>query len=158
MAGQIIEPVLLSCALSEFCDDAQSNWVAADTGQMLTQKVGGSAEVAGGRRADYFDVMTFPVHLPTAAHSIRRCFGESGEISDGELENGIGPDGLPERSYRLGRIRGLLRLAIEGGRLGVGRDHPTVVLDRRTSRIRLAAASVGPFSVGVHDYQVALVT
>ncbi len=41
MLGQIIEPVPLSCALSEFRDDAKSDWVAADTGQMLTQKVGG---------------------------------------------------------------------------------------------------------------------
>ena len=60
MAGQIIEPILLSCALSEFCDDAQSDWVATDAGQMLMQKVGGSAEVTGGRRADYFDVMATP--------------------------------------------------------------------------------------------------
>ena len=66
---QIIEPIPLSYTLSEFCDDAQSDWVAADTGQMLTQKVGGSAEVAGGRRADHIDVMAFPVHLP-AAHGI----------------------------------------------------------------------------------------
>lgn len=36
MAGQIIEPIPLSCALSEFCDDAQSDWVAPNTGQMLT--------------------------------------------------------------------------------------------------------------------------
>jgi hypothetical protein len=56
----------MSCAVSEFCDDAHSDWVAADAGQMLTEKVGGSAEVAGGRRADYFDVMAFPVHLPAA--------------------------------------------------------------------------------------------
>lgn len=36
MAGQIIEPIPLSSALSEFCDDAQSDWVAPNTGQMLT--------------------------------------------------------------------------------------------------------------------------
>jgi hypothetical protein len=66
--NQIIEPIpiTLPSALSKFCDDAQSEWVAADTGQMLTQKVGGSAEVAGGRSADHIDVMAFPVHLPTA--------------------------------------------------------------------------------------------
>jgi len=33
---------------------------------MFPQKVGGSAEVADGRRADYFDVVAFPVHLPAA--------------------------------------------------------------------------------------------
>jgi hypothetical protein len=37
VAGQIIEPIPLSRALSQFCDDAQSDWVAADAGQMLTQ-------------------------------------------------------------------------------------------------------------------------
>ena len=63
MAGQLIEPIPLSCALSEFCDDAQSDRVAADTRQMFTQEVGGSAEVAGGRGADHLDVMAFPVHL-----------------------------------------------------------------------------------------------
>ena len=47
VAGQIIEPIPLSRAPSEFSDDAQSDWVAADTGQMFTQKVGGSAEVTG---------------------------------------------------------------------------------------------------------------
>ena len=69
VADQIIEPCALSGALSEFCDDAQSEWVAADTGQMLTQEVAGSAEVAGRRGADHIDVMAFPVHL-SAAHGI----------------------------------------------------------------------------------------
>ena len=89
LAGQIIEPVALSGALSELCDDAQSDRVAADTGQMLTQEVGGSGEVAGGRRADDLDVVAFPVHLP-AADGTRGCFGEGAEIGDGEPEGRIG--------------------------------------------------------------------
>ena len=72
---KIIEPMTLSCALSEFYDDAQSDRVAADAGQMLTQKVAGSTEIACGRRADYFDVMAFPVH-PVAADGTQGCFGE----------------------------------------------------------------------------------
>jgi hypothetical protein len=45
VVAQIIEPISLTCALKEFCDYAQSEWVASDTGQMLTQQVGSSAEV-----------------------------------------------------------------------------------------------------------------
>jgi hypothetical protein len=139
VAGQIIEPISLSGAQSEFCDDAQSDWVAADTGQMLTQKVGGSAEVAGGRRADHFDVMALPVHLP-AADGIRGCFGEGAKIGEGELEGRIGPDSVPEGRYRVRRVHGLLRLAIEGGGLDVCSHRPTVVLDRGTGRGRLATS------------------
>ena len=143
-AGHAIEPTPLSGALSEFRDDAQSDWIAADTGQVLTQKVGGSAEVAGRRRADHLDVMAFPVHL-ASAHGIRGCFGEGGEIGDGELEGGIGPDRVLERRDRVKRVHGLLRLAIEGGSLDVCRQRPTVVLDRRTGKDRLATAGGGLF-------------
>ena len=79
----------MSCAPSEFGDDAQSEWVAADTGEMFTEQVGGSTEVAGGRRADHFDVMAFPVHRATA-DGTRGCFGEGVEIGDGEPEGRIG--------------------------------------------------------------------
>jgi hypothetical protein len=153
VAGQIIEPIPLPCALSEFIDDAQSDWIAADAGQMLSQKVGGAAEVAGRRRADYFDVMAFPVHLP-AARGIRGCFGEGAEIGGGELEGGIDPDGLPERRYRVGRVDGLLRLAIEGGSLNVCSDRPTVVLDRSAGAGRLALAGAGVFGFLRHGSQV----
>jgi hypothetical protein len=153
VAGQIIEPIPLSCALSELCDDAQSDWVAADTGQMLSQKVGGSAQVARGRRADHFDVMAFPVHLP-AAHGIQGCFGEGGEIGDGEPERGIGPDRLPERRYRVKGVHGLLRLAIEGGGLDVCSHGATVVVDRGAGPGRLAAAGGGLSWFLGHGYQV----
>ena len=55
------------------------------------------------------------------------------EIGDCEPERRIGRDRITERRYRLGRVRSLLRLAIEGGGLDVCRDRPTVVLDRGTS-------------------------
>ena len=142
-AGHAIEPTPLSGALSELRDDAQSDWIAADTGQVLTQKVGGSAEVAGGRRADHLDVMAFPVHL-ASVHGIRGCSGEGGEIGGGELEGGIGPDRVLERRDRVNRVHGLLRLAVEGGSLDVCRQRPTVVLDRGTGN-RLATAGGGLF-------------
>jgi hypothetical protein len=155
VAGQIIEPISLSGALSELGDDAQSDWVAADAGQMLTEKVGGSTEVAGGRRADHFDVVAFPVHLP-AAHRTRGCSGEGAEISDGELEGGIGRYCVTERRDGVGRIGGLLCLAIEGGGLNGCRDRPTVVLDRGTDRVRLATAGCGLYWVAMHNWQVGL--
>jgi len=112
---------------------------------MLTQKVGCSAEVAGGRSADHFDVMAFPVHLP-AADGIRGHSGEGAEIGDCKSERRIGRDRVTERRYRIGRVRGLLRLAIEGGGLDVCRDHPTVIIDRGTSnRGRPDTAGVRPF-------------
>ena len=85
--GEVLKP--LPRANAKIGDDAQSEWVAANTGEMLTEQVGGSTEVAGGRRADHFDVMAFPVHL-AAADGTRGCFGDGGEIGDGEPEGRIG--------------------------------------------------------------------
>lgn len=152
---QIIEPIPPSCALPEFCDDAQSDRVAADTGQMFTQEVGGSAEVAGGRRPDHLDVVTLPVHRATADEA-RGRFGESTEIGDSELEGGIGLDRVLERGDGPGCIGGLLSLAIEGGGLDVCRDRATVVLDRGTARGQLVTAGVGLYRVAMHNYQVGL--
>ena len=106
---------------------------------------------------DHFNVMAFPARL-MALHGLRRRFGKCAEIGDGQPEARIGYDRVPECLYGGERVRGQLRLAIEGGSPKVGRDHPTVVLDRTTSRGRLATAGVEPFSVAMHDYQVALVT
>ena len=99
-APEIIEPVPVSSAPSEFGDDAQGERVAANTGEVLTEQVGGSTVIAGGRRADHFDVMTFPVHLATADDA-RGRFGEGVEIGDCEPERRIGRDRVTERRYRL---------------------------------------------------------
>jgi hypothetical protein len=155
VAGQIIEPIPLSCALSKFYDDAQSDRVASDTCQMLPQKVGGSAEVAGRSRPDYFDVMAFPIHQ-AGAGATRGCFGKGAEIGDSEPEGRIGPDRLTERRDGVGRIGGLLCFAIEGGGLDVCRDHPTVALDRGTGKDPLATAGGGLFWFLRHGYQVGL--
>jgi hypothetical protein len=158
VAPEIIEPVAVSSALLEFGDDAQCERVASNVGEVLTEQVGGSTVIAGGRRADHFDVMTFPVHLATADDA-RGRFGEGVEIGDCEPEARIGYDRVTERRYRVGRVRGLLRLAVEGSGLHVCRDGPTVILDRGTSsRGRLDTAGVGLFLVAMHDYQIALVT
>jgi hypothetical protein len=158
VAPEIIEPVPVSSAPSEFGDDAQRERIAANTGEVLTEQVGGSTVIASGRRADHFDVMTLPVHLATVDDA-RGRFGEGFEIGDCEPESRIGRDCVTERPYCVGRVPGLLRLAIEGGGLGGCRDRPTVVLDRGTSSGGgLGTACVGPFWVAIHDYQAALVT
>jgi hypothetical protein len=157
LGAEVLEPIPVSCAPSEFGNDAQSERVAANAGEMFTEQVGGSTDVAGGRGADHFNVMAFPVHRP-ANGGTWGCFGDGGEIGDGEREAGIGHDSVPERLYGDGRVRGLLCLTIEGGSLDVGRDHPTVVLDRRSSWDRLATARIGLFWAAMHDYQVALVS
>ena len=63
VAPQIIEPVPVSFAPSEFGDDAQRKWVAANAGEMFAEQVGGSIVVAGCRCSDHLDVVTFPAHL-----------------------------------------------------------------------------------------------
>jgi hypothetical protein len=156
LGAKVRELIRVSCAPSDVHNDAQSEWVAASAGEMFTEEIGGSIDVAGDRGVDHLNMMAFPARLP-APHGHRGGFGECIEIGDGEPEARIGCDRVPERLYGGGRVYGLLRLAIEGGSLKVGRDHPTVVLDRTTSRGRLDAAGGWPFSVVMHDDQAALV-
>jgi hypothetical protein len=157
LGAEVLELILVSGAPSEVANDAQSEWVAADAGEMFTEQIGGSTDVSGGHGADHFNVMAFPAHRAATGRT-RRCFGDGGEIGCGEPEARIGHDRVTECLYDDRRVGGLLCLAIEVGGLEVGCDHPTVVLDSRTSRGRLATAGVGPFRIASHDYQVALVT
>jgi hypothetical protein len=154
---EVLEPVPVSAAASEVGDDAQSEGVAADAGEMFTEQIGGSTDVAGARGADYLNVMALPAHR-AATGGTRRCCGQGGEVGDGEPEVRIGCDRASERLYGGGHLCGLLCLAIKGGGRDVGRDHPTVVLDRRATRGRLAAAGVGWFGVAMHAYQGGLTT
>ncbi len=155
---EIIEPVPVPSAPSELGHDTNRERVAADTGEVLTEQVGGSTVVSSGRRADHFDVMTFPVRLATTDNARGRS-GEGVDIGDCEPEGRIGRDRSTQRRYRVGRVRGLLRLAIERGGLGVCRDSPTMVLDcGARSGGELGVACVGPFQVAIHDNQVAFVT
>jgi hypothetical protein len=157
-APEIIEAVPVPCAHSELGDDAQRERVAANTGEVLTEQVGGSSVIACSRRADHFDVMTFPAHLTTVDYAQGRC-GQGVKVGDREPERPIFRERVTERLYRLGRVSGLLRLAIEGGGLGIRRDRPTVVLDRGTSSGGgLGTARVRPFQVAIHVSQVALAT
>jgi len=144
LGAEVLEPFPVSCAPLEVGDNAQSEWVAADACKMFTEQIGSSTDVAGGRGADHFDVMTFPAHR-VATREASRCFGHGGEIGDGKPEVRIGDDRMKERLHGDGRVRCTLCSAIEGRGLDCGRDHPTVVLYRRTGRGRLATAGVGLF-------------
>lgn len=129
--AELLEPIPVSCAPSEVGDDAQSERIAANAGEMFTEQVAGSPDIAGGRSADHLNMMSFPAHVATGPRA-RGCFGDGFEIGDGEPEVGIGGDCEPERGNRVRGVYGLLSLAIEGGGPGVGSDRPTVVLDRWT--------------------------
>ena len=157
LGAEVLEPFPVSCAPSEVGNDAQSDWVAANAGEMFTEQISGSTDVAGGRGPDHFNVMAFPAHR-AATDGTWGCFGVGGEIGDRESEVRIGHGRVTECLYGYGRVGGLLCLAIIGGGLEVGGDNPTVVLDSWTRRGRLATAGVGPFWVAMHDCQIALVT
>ncbi len=111
LGAEVSEPTPVFCAQSEVGNDANSERVAADAGEMFTEQIGGSTDVAGGRGANHFDVMAFPAHGATTGGTWR-CSGHGGEIGDGEPEARIGYDRATERLYGVGRINGLLRLAI----------------------------------------------
>jgi hypothetical protein len=157
LGADVLKPNPVSCAPSEGGHDAQSERVAANAGEVFTEQIGGATDVARRSSADHFDVMAFPANQ-AATGGTWGCFGDGGEISEGEPEARIGFYRMTERLYQDRGVRGLLCLAIEGGGLNVGRDHPAVVLDRGTGRDRPATAGVGPFWIAMHDNQVALVT
>jgi hypothetical protein len=145
VVSEIIEPIAVSGAPSEVGNDTQCERIAANAREVLTEQVGGPTVIANGRRAHHFDVMTFPVQLATVDDG-GGCFGEGVEIGDCEPERRIGRDRVTERRHRFGHLRGLLRLAVEGGGLGVCRDLPTVILDRGiSSRSRLDTSGGGAF-------------
>ena len=98
LGAEVLKPIPVSCAPPEVGDDAQSERVAANAGEMLTEQIGGATDIAGGRSADHFNVMAFPAHH-AATGGPWGCFGDGGEIGDGEPEALIGFDRVTERLY-----------------------------------------------------------
>jgi hypothetical protein len=78
LGAEVLEPVPVSCPPSDVGNDAHSEWVAANAGEVLTEQIGGSADVAGGRGADHFNVMTLPVNLVDHRWDLGG-FGDSGD-------------------------------------------------------------------------------
>lgn len=129
---KVTEPTRVAYAMLEFGDDTQREWVTADVGEVFTEEVGGSSQVAGGCGSDYFDVMTFPDQL-AATDGIGGCVGEGGEVGNGEPEAGIGPHSPPQRRYRIRPSHGMLGLSVKGGGPGARSDGSTMLLDRGAS-------------------------
>jgi hypothetical protein len=94
LTGQIVKLSHCSDALGEIHDDAHREGIAADAGDQLAQQVGGTVEIVGGRAADYFDVVAFPVHLPACDGAQSRS-GYGVEIGDSERKGAIRGDGDP---------------------------------------------------------------
>ena len=138
---EVLKAPPISRSPPEVCNDPNSEWVATNVGKVFAQHVGGSAELSGGRGADYLDVMALPVHLTTADGS-RRCFGDGIEIGDSQAKGRIGLDRETKRHQRVGGVLGQLRSAIVGGGAIVSGDHPTVVLGGRP-RVGRPTASIG---------------
>ena len=86
-------------------------------------------------------------------YGTRGCLCYGFKIGDGEPKGRISVDRVTQRGHRLGRVHGLLRLAIEGGGLHRGGDDPTVVLNRGPVGDWVAAPA-GFLLILVHDCQV----
>jgi hypothetical protein len=63
LACEVLEVVVRPLRLAQPGDDAEGERVAADTGEVLAEKVDGSLAVAGGCGAYDLVVVAFPVHL-----------------------------------------------------------------------------------------------
>jgi hypothetical protein len=63
LACEVLEVVVRPLRLAQLGDDAEGERVAADTGEVLAEKVDCSFAIAGGRSAHYFAMVAFPVHL-----------------------------------------------------------------------------------------------
>ena len=88
---EVLRPSGMSHALSEVGDDASSEWVAANAGEMLTEEVGGATDVAGSSGTDQFDVVAFPAHQE-ATDGARDCLCHRVEVGGGEPKGRIGVD------------------------------------------------------------------
>ena len=125
--GQVLEVVARARGRLEPGGDADGERVAADTGEVLAEQVSGSRGLAGGCGGNHFDVMALPVHRP--ASGLMTGVRVEHQIGDGEAEIGVGADEA-QGCGGPARVGCSLRPAVPRGRLGVGSDHPAVVLNR----------------------------
>jgi hypothetical protein len=92
-AAEVLGPSGMAHTLSEVGDDASSERVAANAGEVFTEEVGGATDVASGSGADHFDVVAFPVHL-VATDGSRGCLRDGVEVGGGQPKGRIGVDGV----------------------------------------------------------------
>jgi hypothetical protein len=100
VGGEVLENTWISRATSEVDDDSNGEWVAANAGEMLTEQVGSSSDVAYSRRAHDLDVMAFPIHLAAVGRT-RAAVGKGVEIGDGDRELRISLYREAERRHRV---------------------------------------------------------
>ena len=126
-ACEVFEVLVDPFRLSHLGDDPEGERVAPDGSEVLAEQVGRSLAVAGGRSADYLDVVAFPVHLP-AAVTLGRGSGNGGEVGEGELERRVGFDGVAQRCGGVWAVGGLLGLPVPRRGLQACGDRAAVVL------------------------------
>jgi hypothetical protein len=153
LTGQVVKLSPLSGALGEIDDNVHRQGIASYGGEEFTEQVGGSIEVAGGRAADYLDVVAFPVHL-SARNGTRGGSGYGVEIGDREPEGGIRGGGEPECRSGSAKVGRPLRMSVPRRRWPGGSDDATVVVDCRPGCRRMGRAT-WLLTLGlVHGYQV----
>jgi hypothetical protein len=130
MAGQVLEVVVVSRGLPEHGGDAEGEGIAADAGQVVAEQVSCSAGIAGGRRADHFDVVALSGHLLVTGTVARRS-GDGVEVGDGEPEGRVVVDGEPQRRGGQARVSGALCLPVPRSSPPLCGDHAAVDVNRR---------------------------
>jgi hypothetical protein len=152
LVGDIVQ-VVSGNRLSELSGNAIGQRVAADTGEVLAQKVSRPYGVACSGQADDFDVMALPVHLASTSPQ-DQCSRDGAEIGKSELECWVCGNGEAQCDNGSAAVHGSLRLPVPRRRLPVGGHGAAVVLSGR-SGARLISKVYQVMTAGVlHGSQV----
>ena len=114
--------------LSEMGGDAGGKRVTADIGQVFSEQVSRSYDIASGRSTDHLDVMAFPIDLPASGILGRRSL-DCVEIADREPEGRIGSHREFQRFSGFAAVDGPLGLPVPRCRPRVCRDRAAVHLN-----------------------------
>ncbi len=150
---EVLEVVVRPLRLAQLGDDAESERVAADTGEVLAEKVEGSLAVAG-RGAYDLVVVAFPVHL-SVTWTFSRGPRDGVEVGEGELEGRVGFDSEVERRGGLVAVDRSLCLAVPRRGFRTRGDGAAVVLNRWPGGIEVTIRAEGLTLSWLHIGQVA---
>ncbi len=154
---KVFEAITPSERLSKRDDNAEGKWIAADASEMLSEQVGRSLGLAGGRGADHLDVVAFPVHL-LAAGDVSSDASQGVEIGDREAEAPVGGHGAAEGEGGFVAVGGSLSLSVPGRGLRVRADGATVIVDRRLGQREVIMPAVSLTLTSLHVCQSARAT
>jgi hypothetical protein len=129
LVGELLEQLGPFEWRQEMGDDAKSERVTADTGEVFSQQVGCWFRISGGSCAHEFDVVAFPVHL-LAIRTLCHGSDKRIEIGQGESEARVGANREAQCNGGAANVDGTLRLPVVGGGLPVCAESAPVVLDR----------------------------